>query len=184
LAAAYGSATDDEAVVENVTKTISLTGLSCATTYHYSIRAANTGATETDDTADATFATLPCGITVNSLTMIKTAAKANDKYVDGWEWEFNITVWDMAETDLKMKFDQWSGAAALNAGANMQFSINNGVSWLDISANGTYPAIAADISGADTGAEAGRQIKVVVRMKVPVGTKAGNYNSSYGILTE
>ena len=66
----------------------------------------------------------------------------------------------------------------------MQFSVNNGVNWFDISANGAYPALAADISGVDTSAETGRQVKIKVRMKVPVGTIAGNYNSNYGILTE
>jgi hypothetical protein len=184
LTAAYGNSTADEAVTENITKIINLTGLACATTYHYSIQASNTGLTENDNTADAVFTTLPCGITLNSLDMIKTTAKANDKYIDGWVWEFNITVWDIAETDLKMKFDQWSGAGNLNAGANMQFSVNNGLNWFDISANSAYPALAADISGIDASAEAGRQVKIQVKMKVPARTTAGNYSSNYGILTE
>ena len=72
LTAAYGNSTSDQAVTENITKTISLTGLACATTYHYSIQAANIGATESDNTADAFFTTLPCGITLNTLSMTKT----------------------------------------------------------------------------------------------------------------
>ena len=90
----------------------------------------------------------------------------------------------MGETSLKMKFNQWTGANTLNAGGNMQYSADNGSSWQDIIANATYPTVGADISGVDNSASAGRQVKILVRMKVPVGTAAGYYNSSYGILTE
>ena len=180
----YASSTAPEAVAANITKSISLTGLACAATYHYVIYAANSGATENDTTSDAVFTTLPCGITVDSLTMTKSSAKANNQYADGWQWEFNITVWNMNETALKMKFNQWTGAGSLDVGANMQYSVDNGAVWTDILANAAYPAVGTDISGLDNGAGAGRQVKIIVRMKVPVGTAAGYYNSSYGILTE
>jgi len=185
LTGAYGSTTLAQTVLENITKNISLSGLVCNTTYHYAIYAENAGATETEATADATFKTLPCGgIKVNSLTMTKATAKANDKYADGWEWEFNISVWNPAETSLKMKFDQWNGAGTVNAGGNMQFSVNEKITWIDILQNNSYGTTGADLTGIDISPEAGRQVKVVVRMKVPVSTKAGAYNSNYGILTE
>ncbi len=180
----YGEATDLEAVVLNTETVISLTGLVCGTTYHYSIYAENESGTANDATADATFTTLPCGIVVDSLVMTKSSAKANNEYVDGWEWEFNITVWDMNETSLKMKFDTWAGVGALDSGANMQFSVD-GNNWIDILASDVYPSVGADISGIDNDlGSAGRQVQINVRMKLPVGTQAGNYNSSYGILTE
>jgi hypothetical protein len=184
LTSAYGSSTAGTAVVANANKTISLTGLQCHTTYHYSIHAANTGATETDQTSDATFTTLPCGIALNSLTMTKTSAKANNNYSNGWEWQFDITVWNLQETNLKMKFDSWSGTGNLAAANNMQFSINGGTTWQDIASNGAYGAGSADISAVDNSTTAGRQVVVTVRMKVPVGTSAGVYNSNWGILTE
>jgi len=184
LTGAYGSSSAPEAVTENVLKIINLTGLQCATTYHYSISAENTAGTESDETDDAVFTTLPCGLTLNSLTMTKTVAKANNLYNDGWAWEFYLTVWNMSETTLKMKFNSWTGAGTLAAANNMQFSVNNGLVWLDITTDGAYPATGADISTIDTGPATGRQVKVLVRMKVPISTKAGYYNSSYGILTE
>jgi len=184
LDAAYASSTNPENVVANVKKTLSLSGLQCGKTYHYAVYAENVGATENDQTEDAIFTTLPCGIAVHSLAMTRTGAKANNKYADGWSWKFNITVWDARETSLKMKFNQWSGPAALNAGGNMQFSVDNGASWLDIAANGAYPAAGANIGAIDQSAEAGRQVEILVRMKVPAGTAAGTYNSGYGILTE
>jgi hypothetical protein len=184
LTGAYGSSTAPEAVVENIAETISLSGLACNTTYHYSIDAQNLAATETDTTADASFTTLPCGITLNSLTMTKQAAKANNLYADGWQWAFDLTIWNLAETSLKMKFEQWAGAGTLNAGGNMQFSADNGASWLDITDDDAYPAIGADLSTIDNSAAAGRQVIVLARMKVPVGARAGAYTSGYGILTE
>lgn len=182
ITSAYGSSTSAEPVSMNVSKTISLSGLLCGKTYHYSIRAENSDGS--DNTDDATFATLPCGIRLDSLMMTKATAKANGKIADGWAWEFNITVWNMNEKTLKMKFDRWSGAGSLEAGGNMQFSADNGTSWKDITENSAYPTVGADISAIDVSADAGRQVKIIVRMKVPAGTTAGRYNSAYGILTE
>jgi hypothetical protein len=184
LSSVYDLFTAPEAVTANTPKTISLSGLTCAADYHYAIYAENSGATENDQTEDAVFTTLPCGITVNPITMTKTKAKADNQYADGWQWEFNITVWNLAENSLKMKFDQWSGAGVLAAADNMQYSVDNGANWIDITANGAYPTIGADISAIDNDAAAGRQVKILVRMKVPFGTAAGYYSSNYGILTE
>jgi len=184
LSSAYGNSTAPEAVTANTPKTISFSGLTCAADYHYAIYAENSGATENDQTADDVFTTLPCGITVNPIVMTKKKAKADNQYADGWQWEFNITAWNLAETSLKMKFDQWSGAGVLAAAANMQYSVDNGANWVDITANGVYPTIGANISSIDNDAAAGRQVKILVRMKVPFGTAAGYYSSNYGILTE
>jgi hypothetical protein len=185
LSSVYDLFTAPEAVLANTTKNINLSGLTCAMDYHYAIYAENSGVTENDQTADAVFTTLPCvGISIDSLAMTKSTAKANNQFADGWQWEFNITAWNLAETSLKMKFDQWSGAGVLSAADNMQYSVDNGANWVDITANGAYPAIGADISAIDNSVAAGRQVKILVRMKVPFGTAAGNYNSSYGILTE
>ena len=182
LSSSYGSTTAATLLSPNAQTIISLAGLSCNTAYHYSIYAV--AGSDSDVTGDASFTTGPCGITLNSLSMTKISARANNQYADGWEWTFNITVWDINETNLKMKFNQWTGAGALNAGNNMQFSVNSGSSWLDITANNAYPAVGADISGIDNSANNGRQVEIKVRMKVPVGTNAGDYDSSYGILTE
>lgn len=180
----YGQSTLSEVVLGNTEKRIILTGLTCGAVYHYSIFVVNSDVTENDASPDAIFTTLPCGITVGSLSMVKASAKANNNYSDGWEWEFNITIWNMNETSLKMKFNQWTGSASLNAGGNMKYSVDEGNSWIDISTNGIYPSLGANIANIDNSASTGRQVKIIVKMKVPAGTKAGNYNSSYGILTE
>lgn len=180
----YGGATNLESVSANVSKTVNLSGLSCAATYHYAVYAENSAGTESDQTADGTFTTLPCGIRLDSLEMTKTSAKANDQYGNGWEWEFDITVWSMEEDSLKMKFARWSGASPLDAAANMQYSVDGGATWMNIEANGSYPSVGLDISEIDESSDSGRQVRVLARMKVPFGTPAGYYSSNYGILTE
>ncbi|MCX6796696.1 MAG: hypothetical protein NTW06_04345, partial [Candidatus Falkowbacteria bacterium] len=185
LSSAYGSSTAISAVPANTLSSIALGDLQCNRTYHYSIYAENSGAAGTDQTTDKTFSTIPCNsIILNSLTMPKTAARADNNYLDGWEWQFNITIWNMTETSLKMKFDRWTGTSTLDAANNMQFSVDNGLSWSNITANGVYPVAGVNISGIDNSTDPGRQVKIIVQMKVPVGTLAGTYNSNYGILTQ
>jgi len=180
----YGSTTAAAAVTQNTTTIVNLSGLECNTAYHFRVTAENIAEDDSDTSADASFTTLPCGISLDALVMTRGAAKANDTYIDGWEWQFDITVWNPGETTLKMKFDSWSGSAALDAGGNMRFSADNGAAWFEIIDNDAYPVLGADISGLDESADPGRQVTVLVQMKVPAHTLAGNYNSSYGILTE
>lgn len=181
----YGSTAVAAAVVENTTIIVNLSGLECDTAYHFRVTAENIAGNDSDISADAVFNTLPCGISLDALTMTKSAAKANDTYTEGWEWQFDITVWNLNETILKMKFNSWSGPDVLDAGGNMRFSTDNGASWFGITDNDAYPALGADISGIDINVtDPGRQVTVLVQMKVPAYTLTGYYNSSYGILTE
>lgn len=180
--AAYGLAIAPIAVPANTEQAIVLSGLQSGQTYHYSIRAEAIG--ETDATADATFTTMATGIRLDALVMTKPGARANGAYADGWEWRFEATIWDPAETALKLKFAPWSGPATVAAGGNMQFSADNGMTWVAITADNAYPATGADLSGIDLSTAAGRQVDILVRMKIPAGTPMGNYASSYGILTE
>lgn len=181
---AYGSTTVITAVSENTTTIINLSGLECDTTYHYRVYAENIAGDDSDTSVDAVFSTMPCGISLDSLVMTRSAAKANDVYPEGWEWQYDITVWDESETTLKMKFNSWAGPTILDAGNNMRFSADNGTTWFEITDNNAYPVLGADISGIDISADPGRQVTILVQMKVPADTLAGYYNSSYGILTE
>ena len=181
----YGSVTNVFEAGENETKTISLMNLECGRDYHYAVEAENLAGAQTDTSADAVFTTMPCGIGLDSLVMTKENARASNAYADGWVWEFDLTVYDLAETSLKMKFFSWTKANhTISAGGNMRFSVDNGANWVDVTADNAYPTVGADISAIDLSANAGRQVKVLVQMKVPSATPAGYYASSYGILTE
>jgi hypothetical protein len=185
LDSSYSNSTAMESVAANTDKTIGLIGLLCATTYHYAIYAESSGG-EHDQTDDATFTTLSCtGIGIDSIVMTKTSAKGDNKYEDGWRWEFNLTIFNSDETSLKMKFNQWKGAGILNAGGNMRYSAN-GETWANITGNNVYPAAAVDLSEVDdlNPLADGRQVKIIVEMKALVGTPVGYYNSSFGILTQ
>lgn len=184
LDVSLGSSTVTIDAFENVGSLINLTNLNCDTEYYFSIYAENLTGIENDFSAVAVFTTLPCGIMIDSLIMTKVSAKANDEFVDGWEWEFSLTIWNLNETSLKMKFDQWNGAGSLDSALNMQFSVDDGANWIDITENSVYSLPGVDISGIDMSGDAGRQVNVLVKMKLPVGTVAGDYVSSYGILTE
>lgn len=183
LDAAYGLVSPAQSVGANDPATISLSGLACDTTYHYRVYAENTAGDSSDQSDDASFTTLPCGIEVSNIVMTKSQARADNDYTSGWEWQIDITVWNDAENALKMKFNTWNGPAPLPAGGNMQFSVD-GSNWIDIESDGDYSPASADITGLDDSGDPGRQFFVIVRMKVPADTLAGTYNSSYGILTE
>jgi len=185
LSAAYGQSTPAAPITAGASA-IGLTGLACGTEYHFTVNGQDESGAETDATLDATFTTLPCGLRLDGLAMTKTGAKAKNNYEEGWEWQFALTIWDAQETRVKMKFQPWTGPnnALINAGGQMRFSANAGASWVEIGANNEYPGQSADVSGLDLSAEPGRQINIIVQMKVPLSSPAGHYTSAYGLLTE
>lgn len=180
----YGSETLSSSVLAGQEERVALDGLSCGTIYHYSIYAETSDQSESDQSLDSTFETMPCGIRLDSLTMTKSNSRANNDYSDGWEWEFVVTIWDETESSLKMKFAEWTGASTLEAADNMRYSADS-IDWITINANDTYSESGIDISAIDEDETApGRQVFLIIQMKVPVGTLAGDYGSFYGILTE
>lgn len=171
-------------IIANVDSNIKISSLECNTQYYYAVYAENLSQSESDQSETAVFTTLPCGIEIHAIDMLKTAAKANNKFENGWEWKFSLTIWDMSETKLKLKFTEWTGASILATANNMRYSADSGVTWIDIVANDDYPILGADISSIDNSADTGRQVDVIVQMKVPNGTLAGQYDSAYGIKAE
>lgn len=189
LTNAYGQESNSYNMTENMTSNISLAGLSCGSSYHYSIQAVNSSDSgDADSSVDAIFDTLPCGINIDELVISKSNAKAKNNYNEGWEWQFDITVWDKNETNLQMKFNKWindmDSLKSLDAKDNMQFSIDNGINWTPITANDTYSSI-VNISSVDSaGLADGRQVSILLQMKIPENTPAGDYSASYGIKIE
>ena len=129
-----------------------------------------------------TTASASTGLSVDSIQAVKSYAVADDTYANGWKWKFNITLNNLTETNLAMKFDQWiSGSNTLDAANNMRYSVDD-TTWTSITANGTYPATNIDVSAIDEDAsKGGRQITVYVEMKVPAGSAGGSYSAQYGV---
>jgi hypothetical protein len=160
---------------------IDLNNLICDQTYHYRLQINSAG--EIIETVDDTFSVVCGSIDIDSITMTKTSAKANNDYLDGWQWTFDITVWDETEDKLQMRFDEWaSGVNAISSADNIRFSVDGGASWLTVTADSSYSDL-SDISDNDTVAD-GTQVQIIVEMKVPSGTMVGGYTSQYGIRTE
>jgi hypothetical protein len=178
----YGSTTAEKSITANEPATIELAGLKCSSVYHFSIIADNPAKTSSDATSDATFTTLPCGINVNSLNMTKGIAKADDSFENGWKWELTGSIYNMNETNVKMKFSQWSGPSTIPAAGNIRFSADSGATWISIGADNAYSLQAADIKNIDLSTASGRQFKIIIEMKVPKNTLAGDYSANYGIL--
>lgn len=182
----YGNESGEANVNADTEATVSLNNLSCSTTYHYQIQAENLNdASDVDLTDDKTFTTETCGIVIDNLAMTKATAKAKDSYDDAFKWQFDLSVLDVNETALQMKFSQWQNESdnslVMDSGANMRISVDNGLTWTDITANDTYSA-AVDISAIDLDDTAdGRQVSVLVEMKIPTGTRIGAYSANYGI---
>jgi hypothetical protein len=184
LDASYGSASAELPISANVDAVISLNDLSCGTEYHYSVSVVSSSGEDSDQSADAFFTTLPCGIGLDGLNMTKTVAKAKNSYNEGWAWEFDITVWDAEEVNLKMQFDAWSGAGDISSAGNIRYSVDN-TNWVEITADNQYPVEAINIGALDLNTDAdGRQIKIYAQMKVPSGTLIGTYESGYAISIE
>ena len=186
LSDVYGNSSLSQPVLANTDVTVVLENLECNTTYHYMINVEGDAGIDPGFSDDITFTTLPCGgITVDNIVMTQSSARANDIFADGWEWQFDITVWNPLETELKMKFNIWNGSDSISSGGNVRYSIDNGLSWVEILSDDTYPDAGANISSLDENETlAGQQISILVQMKVPVGTLAGAYSTSYGIVTE
>jgi len=110
---------------------------------------------------------------VTSIEMTDTTSTANNSFEDGWEYVFNITV-PTNEADLSMKFADWvrtGGSELIPAGGNMRISSPHSIPALTMTTD-LNPSLD------------GIQVKVIVEVKIPVGTTSGSYTTSYGVKSE
>ncbi len=128
---------------------------------------------------------------VTGITPTQTLAIPDGNFDNGWQWIFNITV-PNNETVLRMKFANWSsGTSTIPTATNVRFwspqsSDTNSTSTAKVlsSANVYSDTIKLDPSFDLSPSTTGRQIQVVVEVRVPSGTSGGSYSSSYGVSTD
>jgi len=166
-----------------------LTGLTPGRTYFYRVKSTANGKTSFSQIFSFTTAPADTGLSVDSIAATQTYALPDNTYGNGFAWTFNVTVNNPTETDVAMRFAQWaSGANLLNAAGNMEYSTDNTTcaagdtaTCKNITANSTYgPNI--DVSAIDLDpTRGGRQVRLFVKMKVPVATPGGSYSTSYGV---
>jgi hypothetical protein len=129
---------------------------------------------------------IPLGVT--SISSARSSAQADNDWNHGWQWIFNITIPE-DETDLSMKFDDWKN------GDNILSSAENVRIFCPQSQGSATPESAKIISLVDSYSQpfaligdldnlkTGRQIQIVVEVKIPVGSALGSYSANYSILT-
>lgn len=131
-------------------------------------------------------------LAVTSTAQVKSWALAdgywpngNGAGTGGWTWSMMVTV-PVNETFVRMKFANWTGAAgaSIPAAANIRYHSHQAVdaSPLTVNAASTYgnsmqinPALDMNAS------QDGVQIEVTIESKIPIGSTAGAYSTSYGI---
>lgn len=167
---------------------VALSGLTEATLYHFHIVATNgTGSTTSSDQtffSASTASSTPLAVT--SVDAIKTNATADDTYVHGWEWVMHLTV-PTNEDAFRMKFSDFAmigGSSTIPAANNIRlFSAQSANASSEETAvtetNNNYGGWLYLNNDAAT-STAGRQIDVHIQVRVPSGTTAGSYTTTYG----
>ncbi len=186
----YGSNTVATDNTPTTSHSVTLSGLTSSTVYHF--RVVSTADSKTTTSGDNTFTTTVDNSTailaVTGIDSVKTYATNNGKFADGWQWTFHVTV-PTNETYLRMKFDNFTGTnGSIPVASNLRF-------YSDQASVAKDSTNAITIGGADAysadmllikdskSATAGRQIDITVEMRVPTTATVGSYSTSYGIDT-
>ncbi|OPZ86904.1 MAG: hypothetical protein BWY74_03529 [Firmicutes bacterium ADurb.Bin419] len=173
-----------------VEHTQALADLSSGTRYDYYVRCSDAQG-NISPAAHVYFTTLAGegSLEVTGISTTKSYATADGTYGNGWAWKFNITV-PTTETSLQMKFSNWtSGENTIATANNMRIysaqssNAANSSNAITITTAGTYSTALALNADLDSSTD-GRQIEVIVEMKVPAGTSGGSYSASYGVFSE
>lgn len=125
---------------------------------------------------------------VTSIDRIQTNATANNSFASGWKYIFHITT-PNNEPELAMKFSDWMNTNSqdqLMTANNVRISSaqanNSGATVLLTTAN-TYSTPSLIMTTDLNPSLAGRQVEVMVEVKIPANTVNGSYTTSYGVRT-
>ncbi|MBP9847576.1 MAG: hypothetical protein KBD43_16080 [Saprospiraceae bacterium] len=131
-------------------------------------------------------------LSVVSIQTIKADATPNNTFENGWKWILDVTLPEN-ETYLQLKFEDWiDGANTIPVANNVRYYSSQALlsktptDAVVISSNsfGAIMKIDPDISNDLDTNIIGRQIQVVVEMKIPSSSPNGNYSSNYYVQSE
>jgi len=181
----YGSSSALNATA-TTSHSVVLTGLSEGTTYHFQIQSSNGSSTATS--SDQSFVTQSTAsstpLHVDSVTTVNSSATADNSFSDGWKWVMHVTVPDN-ENAFRIKFSDWamSSTTSFPAGSNIRLSSpqSSNASTTDsgIVETGNGYSGWFYLTGDSAPLTPGRQIDLTIEVKVPVGTAAGSYTTTY-----
>ena len=132
-------------------------------------------------------------ITINSITAVKTSGFADGTFDNGWKWTFDITIPNVNETRLTMRFSDWT---SLGSGNFTMPVANNLKFYSEQSSNALKSNSAILISGADVessgmilvgnlnASNSGtRRIRITTETKIPPGSNIGMYSTNFAVRT-
>lgn len=169
----------------STTQSVTLTGLSPGTLYHFAVEASNGVASTTS--SDQTFTTLSSATTslaVTGIDAISTTATADNTYANGWKWIMHLTVPD-TENAFRIKFSDWAQSSTTSFGTanNMRVfssqSSNANSEGTAITETSTGYSDWLYLTGDTSTSTPGRQVDLTIEVKIPVGTANGSYTTNF-----
>lgn len=182
----YGHASAFDATA-TTSHSVLLSGLADGTVYHFAVSSGNIiGTTTSSDNifvTESTPSSTPLAVT--GVDSVSSVATADGNFADGWKWTMHLTVPD-TENAFRMKFSDWTGGSNSFGTANdvrifSPESSNAGTegSAVLMTAANTYGGWMY-LTGDTSTTTPGRQIDVVIEVRVPSGTPAGSYTTTFG----
>jgi hypothetical protein len=185
----YGSSSTFDPTLKT-SHSVTLSGLEEITQYFVEASSGNVTATTTATTTFTTSSTASSTPLEHIDTeAIDTTGIANGEWEDGWEWVLTFTVPDN-ETQFQMRFTDWSSNGnEIPAAGNIRYfteqssSASTTASAIVIDEESEY-ADAITLTGDADSSTPGRQVEVRIQVKIPFGTPAGTYSTTFGVRTD
>lgn len=140
------------------------------------------------NTATTTGTTTDAALHVDSIDAQDTSAIANDTYADGWRYLFHITA-PNNEENLSMRFSDWfvstTSSSSIPVANNMRISSAQASSTAPITLTGSnvYSTPALILTDDLNPSMPGRQVQVLVEVKIPTSTPNQTFTTVYGVQT-
>jgi hypothetical protein len=172
-----------------------INSLVAATVYYVQVRNVKNGLTTVSPIYTFTTSSANSGVSVRSVVVMKNFGTADNTYMNGWQFRFNITVNDENEQYMKFKLADWLGAqsgAILSSSGNTLgvnpfasvYANESAITTPGISLGTNYAAQSSAFTLIDTDPNTGGiQATFDVFVKLPSNTNITTFTSAYGIKT-
>lgn len=172
---------------------VTLSGLTPNTTYQYEIdvhdasgNTATFGPVAFTTNASGTGGGTGVVLALNGVDAVNSIALPDNTYQDGFKWVLHLTVPD-AQTSFALKFNDFSSASTttnIPVAGNLRYysaqSSNASTTASAITESNNDYGGTLSLTGDTSTSTPGRQIDVIVELKVPPGTQAGVYSALFG----
>ncbi len=194
----YGLATEFD-MTATTSHEAHITGLTDNTLYHFVVSSGNEMGTSTSpnntfttmlaSTTEATSTATTTPLAVTGIDVISSVATADNLFADGWKWVLHLTLPD-TEDAFRMKFSDFvntisTSTATIPVASNIRIFSPQSSNAMDQAS--ALAATASNVYGGwmtlvgDTSTTTpGRQVDLTIEMRIPIGTAAGSYTTTFG----